>query len=62
MIGMWNDALQNPPLVFRNWEPSLLLADPTRLNTRGGQVTAPIFPFLRQVKRQERLNLARDTQ
>ena len=57
--------------VYRSRGPSLLVADAVRLNTRGqaavsksktgrGQVTAPIFLLVRQVKLPKRLNLARD--
>ena len=57
--------------VYRNRGPSLLVADAVRLNTRGqaavsksktgrGQVTAPIFLLVRQVKLPKRLDLARD--
>jgi len=53
--------------------PSLHVADAVRLNTRGqaavsksktgrGQVTAPIFRLVRQVKLPKRLDLARDEQ
>jgi len=57
--------------VYRSRGPSLLVADAVRLNTRGhaavsksktgkGQVTAPIFILVRQVKLPKRLDLARD--
>ena len=57
--------------VYRSRGPSLLVADAVRLNTRGqaaaskskterGQVTAPIFLLVRQVKLPKRLDLARD--
>ena len=59
--------------VFRSRGPSLLVADAVRLNTRGqaavsksktgrGQVTAPIFLLVRQVKLPKRLDLARDAE
>ena len=59
--------------VYRNRGPSLLVADAVRLNTRGqaavsksktgrGQVTAPIFLLVRQVKLPKRLDLARDAE
>ncbi len=59
--------------VYRRLGPSLLVADAVRLNTRGqtavsksktgrGQVTAPIFLLVRQVKLPKRLELARDTE
>ena len=59
--------------VYRSRGPSLLVADAVRLNTRGlaavsksktgrGQVTAPIFLLVRQVKLPKRLNLARDAE
>jgi Family of unknown function (DUF6441) len=57
--------------VYRRRGPSLLVADKARLNTRGqavasrsktgrGQVTAPIFLLVPQVKLPKRLDLARD--
>ena len=57
--------------VYRSRGPSLQVADAVRLNTRGqaavsksktgrGQVTAPIFLLVRQVKLPKRLDLARD--
>ncbi|OZA10424.1 MAG: hypothetical protein B7Y02_10700, partial [Rhodobacterales bacterium 17-64-5] len=57
--------------VYRSRGPSLLVADAVRLNTRGqaavsksqtgrGQVTAPMFLLVRQVKLPKRLDLARD--
>lgn len=57
--------------VYRKRGPSLLVADAVRLNTKGqaavsksktgrGQVTAPIFVLVRQVKLPKRLDLARD--
>jgi len=59
--------------VYRRRGPSLLVADAVRLNTRGqaavsksktgrGQVTAPIFILVRQVKLPKRLDLARDAE
>ena len=59
--------------VYRSRGPSLLVADAVRLNTRGqaavsksktgkGQVTAPIFLLVRQVKLLKRLDLARDAE
>lgn len=59
-------------LVYRRTGPSLLVADRARINTRGqavasrsktglGQVTAPIFLLLPQVRLPKRLDLARDT-
>ena len=59
--------------VYRSRGPSLLVGDAVRLNTRGqaavsksktgrGQVTAPIFLLVRQVKLPKRLNLARDAE
>ena len=59
--------------VYRRRGPSLLVADSVRLNTRGqaavsksktgrGQVTAPIFLLVRQVKLPKRLDLARDAE
>lgn len=59
--------------VYRSRGPSLLVADAVRLNTRGqaavskskagrGQVTAPIFLLVRQVKLRKRLDLARDAE
>jgi len=59
--------------VYRRRGPSLLVADAVRLNTRGqaavsksktgrGQVTAPIFLLVRQVKLPKRLDLARDAE
>jgi hypothetical protein len=57
--------------VYRRIEPSLLVADSVRLNTRGlaavsrsktgrGQVTVPIFLLVPQVKLPKRLDLAQD--
>ncbi len=59
--------------VYRKRGPSLLVADAVRLNTKGqaavsksktgrGQVTAPIFVLVRQVKLPKRLDLARDAE
>ena len=59
--------------VYRSRGPSLLMADAVRLNTKGqaavsksktgrGQVTAPIFLLVRQVKLLKRLDLARDAE
>lgn len=59
--------------VYRSRGPSLLVADAVRLNTRGqaavsksktgrGQVTAPIFLMVRQVKLPKRIELARDAE
>lgn len=59
--------------VYRRRGPSLLVADAVRLNTKGqaavsksktgrGQVTAPIFVLVRQVKLPKRLDLARDAE
>ncbi len=59
--------------VYRSRGPSLLVAEAVRLNTRGqaavsksktgrGQVTAPIFLLVRQVKLRKRLDLARDAE
>ena len=59
--------------VYRSRGPSLLVADAVRLNTKGqaavsksktgkGQVTAPIFLLVRQVKLPKRLDLARDAE
>ena len=60
-------------VVYRSRGPSLLVADAVRLNTRGqaaisksktglGQVTAPIFLLIRQVKLPKRRDLARDAE
>ena len=57
--------------VYRRTGPSLLVADGARINARGlaavsrsktgrGQVTAPIFLLVPQVKLPKRLDLARD--
>jgi hypothetical protein len=59
--------------VHRRSGPSLLVADHARINSRGlaaasrsktgrGQVTAPIFLLVPQVKLQKRLDLARDAE
>jgi len=59
--------------VYRSRGPSLLVADAVRLNTKGqtavsksktgnGQVTAPIFLLVRQVKLLKRLDLMRDAE
>ncbi len=57
--------------IYRRNGPSLLVAEKARINTRGmavasrsktgrGQVTAPIFLLVPQVKLRKRLDLARD--
>ena len=59
--------------VYRRRGPSLLVADKARINKRGqavasrsktgrGQVTAPIFLLVPQVKLPKRLDLARDAE
>ncbi len=59
--------------VYRRRGPSLLVAEKARINTRGtavasrsktgrGQVTAPIFLLVPQVKLRKRLDLARDAE
>ena len=59
--------------VYRRRGPSLLVADRARINTRGravasrsktrrGQVTAPIFLLVPQVKLRKRLDLDRDAE
>jgi hypothetical protein len=59
--------------VYRRIGPSLLVADGARMNSRGlaassrsntgrGQVTAPIFLLVPQVKLPKRLDLARDAE
>jgi hypothetical protein len=59
--------------VYRRVGPSLLVADSVRMNSRGqaavsrskrgrGQVTAPIFLLVPQVKLPKRLDLARDAE
>ena len=72
--GMWEQKTGlRLRFVYRNRGPSLLVADAVRLNTRGqaavskskagrGQVTAPIFLLVRQVKLPKRLDLARDAE
>lgn len=57
--------------IYRRNGPSLLVAEKARINTRGtavasrsktglGQVSAPIFILVPQVKLRKRLDLARD--
>jgi len=72
--GMWEQKTGlKLRFVYRRRGPSLLVADAVRLNTRGqaavsksktgrGQVTAPIFILVRQVKLPKRLDLARDAE
>jgi len=72
--GMWEQKTGlKLRFVYRRRGPSLLVADAVRLTTRGqaaasksktgrGQVTAPIFILVRQVKLPKRLNLARDAE
>ena len=72
--GMWEKKTGlRLRFVYRSRGPSLLVADAVRLNTRGqaavskskagrGQVTAPIFLLVRQVKLPKRLDLARDAE
>jgi uncharacterized protein DUF6441 len=59
--------------IYRRNGPSLLVAEKARINTRGlavasrskigrGQVTAPIFLLVPQVKLRKRLDLARDAE
>ena len=72
--GMWEQKTGlRLRFVYRNRGPSLLVADAVRLDTRGqaavsksktgrGQVTAPIFLLVRQVKLPKRLDLARDAE
>ena len=72
--GMWEQKTGlRLRFVYRSRGPSLLVADAVRLNTTGqaavsksktgrGQVTAPIFLLIRQVKLPKRLDLARDTE
>lgn len=59
--------------IYRRGGPSLLVAEKARINTRGtavasrsktgrGQVTAPIFLLVPQVKLRKRLDLARDAE
>jgi hypothetical protein len=69
--GMWEQKTGlRLRFVYRSLGPSLLVADAVRLNTRGqaavsksktgrGQVTAPIFLLVRQIKLPKRLDLAR---
>ena len=60
-------------LIYRRKDPSLLVAEKARINTRGtavasrsktgrGQVSAPIFLLVPQVKLRKRLDLTRDAQ
>ena len=72
--GMWEQKTGlRLRFVYRSRGPSLLVADAVRLNTRGqaavsksktgkGQVTAPIFLLVRQVKLPKRLDLMRDAE
>ena len=72
--GMWEQKTGlHLRFVYRSRGPSLLVADAVRLNTRGqaavsksktgrGQVTAPIFLLVRQVKLPKRLDLVRDAE
>ena len=72
--GMWEQKTGlRLRFVYRSRGPSLLVADAVRLNTRGqaaisksktgkGQVTAPIFLLVQQVKLPKRLDLARDAE
>ena len=72
--GMWEQKTGlRLRFVYRSRGPSLLVADAVRLNTRGqaavsksktgkGQITAPIFLLVRQVKLPKRLDLARDAE
>jgi hypothetical protein len=59
--------------IYRRNAPSLLVAEKARINTRGtavasrsktgrGQVSAPIFILVPQVKLRKRLDLARDAE
>ena len=59
--------------VYRRNGPSLLVAEKARINTRGtavasrsntgrGQVSAPIFLLVPQVKLRKQLDLARDAE
>ena len=59
--------------IYRRNGPSLLVAEKTRINTRGtavasrsktgrGQVSAPIFLLVPQVKLRKRLDLALDAE
>ena len=72
--GMWEQKIGlRLRFVYRSRGPSLLVADTVRLTTSGqaavsksktgrGQVTAPIFLLIRQVKLPKRLDLARDVE
>ena len=72
--GMWEQKTGlRLRFVYRSGGPSLLVADAVRLNTRGqaavsrsktgrGQVTAPIFLLVQQVKLPKRLDLMRDAE
>ena len=72
--GMWEQKTGlRLRFVYRSRGPSLLVVDAVRLNTRGqaavsksktgrGQVTAPIFLLVRQVKLPKRLDLMRDAE
>ena len=72
--GMWEQKTGlRLRFVYRSRGPSLLVADAVRLNTRGqaavsksktgkGQLTAPIFLLVRQIKLPKRLDLARDAE
>ena len=72
--GMWEQKTGlRLRFLYRSRGPSLLVADAVRLNTRRqaavsksktgrGQVTAPIFLLVRQVKLRKRLDLARDAE
>ena len=72
--GMWEQKTGlRLRFVYRSRGPSLLVADAVRLNTRGqaavsksktgrGQVTAPIFLLVRQIKLPKRLDLMRDAE
>ena len=72
--GMWEKKTGlRLRFVYRSRGPSLLVADAVRLNTKGqaavsksksgrGQVTAPIFLLVPQVKLRKRLDLARDAE
>ena len=72
--GMWEQKTGlRLRFVYRTRGPSFLVADAVRLNTRGqaavsksktgrGEVTAPIFLLVRQVKLPKRLDLARDAE
>lgn len=72
--GMWEKKTGlRLRFVYRSRGPSLLVADAVRLNSKGqaavsksktghGQVTAPIFLLVPQVKLRKRLDLARDAE